>query len=68
MLLSLCNHYIPYSQTITWTDTALVSFNATKEALAKASLLSYTTLDAPTSLMTNAFDKAVGAVLQQHIK
>ena len=29
------------SRSITWTDTATTSFNATKEALAKATLLSY---------------------------
>ncbi len=57
----------PKSQTLTWTDTALTSFNATKDALAKASLLSYPAPDAPTCLMTDASDTAVGAVLQQHI-
>jgi len=55
------------SQTLTWTEDALAAFQATKEALANASLLSYPTANAPTSLMTNASDKAVGAVLQQHI-
>ena len=56
------------SQTLTWTDSAIAAFNATKDALANASLLSYPQPDAPTCLMTDASDTAVGAVLQQHIK
>ncbi len=55
------------SQSLTWTDAAVASFISTKEALANASLLSYPTPDAPSCLMTNASDTAVGAVLQQHI-
>ena len=39
-----------------------------KEALANASLLFYPTPDAPTCLITDASDMAVGAVLQQHIQ
>ena len=57
----------PKSQAITWTDTAEAAFQATKDALANASLLSYPNPDAPTYLMTDASDTAVGAVLQQHI-
>ena len=56
------------SQILTWTDSAIAAFNATKDALANASLLSYPQPDAPTCLMTDASDTAVGAVLQQHIK
>ena len=56
------------SQTLTWTDSAIAAFNATKDALANASLLSYPQLDAPTCLMTDASDTAVGAVLQQHVE
>ena len=55
-------------QTVIWTDTALAAFHAAKEALAKATLLSYPQRDAPTLLMTDASDTAVGAVLQQHIR
>ena len=55
------------SQSLTWTDEAVASFNATKDSLANASLLSYPQSDAPTCLMTDASDTAVGAVLQQHI-
>ena len=56
----------PKSQALIWSDTAQAAFNATKDALAKASLLSYPTTDAPTCLMTDASDTGVGAVLQQH--
>ena len=61
-LHSLLSSPKPKSQTLTWNDTALAAFNATKEA----SLLSYPKPDAPTCLMTDASDTAVGAVLQQH--
>ncbi|KAL5502776.1 hypothetical protein EMCRGX_G009597 [Ephydatia muelleri] len=54
-------------QTLTWTQDAQAAFQATKEALAKASLLSYPTADAPTCLITDASDTAVGAVLQQRV-
>ena len=53
------------TQTIAWDDAAVSSFNATKDALAKATLLSYPKLDVPICLMTDASDTAVGAVLQQ---
>ena len=55
------------SQTLTWTEAATTSFQPTKDALAKASLLTYPTPNAPTCLMTNTSDTVVGAVLQQHI-
>ena len=55
------------TQSLTWTDEAVAAFNATKQALANASLLAYPSPDAPTCLMTDAFDTAVGAVLQQYI-
>ena len=56
------------SQDLTWTDTTVAAFSATKEALAKASLLAYPSFNAPTCLMTDASDTAVGAVLQQHVE
>ena len=55
------------SQSIVWNDSALASFNATKEAIANAALLFYPKPDAPTCLMTDASDIAVGAVLQQYV-
>ena len=66
-LHSLLSSAKPKTQALSWNDAALASFNATKEALANASLLSYPTPDAPTCLMTDASDTAVGAVLQQHV-
>ena len=66
-LHALLTSSTPKSQTLTWNATALAAFNATKEALANASLLSYPTADAPTCLMTDASDTAVGAVLQQYV-
>lgn len=55
------------TQSLTWTEETLTAFDATKEALANASLLAYPTPEAPTCLMTDASETAVGAVLQQHI-
>lgn len=57
----------PKSQALAWTDPTVAAFDATKEALANTSLLSYPQSVASTCLMTDASDTAVGAVLQQHI-
>ena len=54
------------AQTLTWSDAAFTVFNDTKEALANATLFSYSTANALTCLMTDASDTAVGAVLQQY--
>ena len=54
------------TQSITWTRQ-LPPSRPPKKHLTSASLLSYPTPDAPTCLMTDASDVAVGAVLQQHI-
>lgn len=65
-------HYLivpkPESQTLLWNDTALTAFYAIKDALANATLLSYPSPDTPTSLVTDASDIGVGAVLQEYIK
>ena len=50
-----------------WTNTTMAAFSKIKNALANSSLLCHPTPDAPTSIMTDASDVAVGAVLQQHI-
>ena len=50
---------------LVWNDVPLKAFTAAKDALANATLLSHPVLNAPTSLMTDAFDIAVGVVLQQ---
>ena len=55
------------SDTPPWTDTTTAAFSAIKNALADASLLCHPTPDAPTSIITDASDVAVGAVLQQYI-
>ena len=55
------------AKTITWTEPALTAFQATKDALANATSLSYPKVEAPTCLVTGASDIAVGAVLQQFI-
>ena len=52
---------------LVWTDDALHAFTAAKEALANATLLSHPVLNAPTSIMTDASDVAIGAVLQQFV-
>jgi len=54
-------------KTLTWNDDAATAFTAVKIALADATLLSHPQLGAPTCIMTDASDSAVGAVLQQLI-
>ena len=50
-----------------WSQCCISAFNAAKEALAQATLLFHPTPDAPTVIMTDASDIAVGAVLQQFV-
>ena len=50
-----------------WSEEATVAFTTVKEALAKATLLSHLKPAAPTIIITDASDVAVGAVLQQEI-
>ena len=52
---------------LVWTPDAEAAFIAIKEALADATLLVHLQADAPTCLITDASDVAVGAVLQQKI-
>ena len=53
---------------LVWTDAHLQAFTAATDVLANAMLLSHCVLNAPTSLMTDASDVAMGAVLQQFIQ
>ena len=53
------------SDTLEWTNNTSAAFHKVKDALADALLLIHPT--APTSVMTDASDVAVGAVLQQYI-
>ena len=52
---------------IQWTDQATTAFHNSKQALAQATLLFHPKPDAPTCIMADASDVAVGAVLQQLI-
>ena len=55
------------SRTLDWSDAAVKAFEATKDALAQATLLVHPMIGAPTCIMTDASEVAVGAVLQQFI-
>ena len=55
------------NKVVEWNDSADAAFNAIKEALAKATLLFHPMPDAPTNIISDASDTAVGAVLQQRI-
>ena len=55
------------SKAVVWNQTADTAFTSIKEALANTTLLAHPAPDAPTCIMTNASDVAVGAVLQQCI-
>ena len=50
-----------------WSDECISAFEKAKTALAQATLLFHPTPDTPTSVMTDASDIAVGAVLQQFV-
>ena len=52
---------------LTWTSEADSAFTHSKDALAAASLLCQPQLDAPTCIIMDASDRAVGAVLEQQI-
>ena len=52
-------------KTLTWTEDCQKSFEATKEALAKASMLFHPRIGAPLALTTDASNLAVGGVLEQ---
>jgi len=53
------------NQQLSWTEETTTAFNATKDALAQASLLNHPVPAAPTCIVTDTPDTAVGAVLQQ---
>ena len=55
------------NKTINWTDQTDSAFTSIKEMLAQATLLVHPKPDAPTNIVTDASDVAVGAVLQQLI-
>ena len=55
------------AQKLQWNDPATTAFRDSKHALASATLLFHPKQDATTSIMTDASDYAVGAVLQQYV-
>ena len=55
------------SKAVAWTDQAKEVFLAAKDTLAEATLLTHPHVNARLSIMTDASDVAVGAVLQQLI-
>ena len=54
-------------QPLIWDNNTLKAFSDIKQAIAYTSLLSYSRPDAPTKIMTDASNTAVGAVLKQTI-
>ena len=64
-LNQLLTHPRDKATPIQWTEEAVTAFNNTKAALADATLLKP---NAPTCMMTDASDSAVGAVLQQFVE
>ena len=56
------------SHQLLWDEQATTAFHAVKRALADATLLVHPKPHAPTCIMTDASEYAVGAVLQQHIE
>ena len=56
-----------YKKELAWTDAAVKAFTTAQDALANATRLSHPVLNGTTSLMTDASEVAVGAVLQQFI-
>ena len=52
---------------LSWTEDMLQAFNATKQALADATMLAHLQHDAPIALSMDASDTAVGGVLKQFV-
>ena len=61
-------HHKGKSAPLEWTEEACAAFERTKTALADATLLIHPKMNAPTCLMTDASDTAVGAALQQFVE
>lgn len=67
-LESLLTATTPESAPLVWSPEALQSFEKAKEALVSATTLIHPIRGAPTSLMVDASNHAMGAVLQQRVK
>ena len=65
----MCSHTQPTPSPVEdhWSSVATNAFEQAKELLDTATLLNHPAPDAPTCIMTDASDVAVGAVLQQFI-
>lgn len=63
----LSGHKKNSTKPLEWTDESRDSFSQLKEALCSATLLTHPDPEAQLSLVTDASDRAVGAVLQQEI-
>ena len=55
-------------KSLIWDDTTNTAFQTIKDTLANATLLVHPEPNAPTCIMTDASDVAVGAVLQQYVQ
>ena len=55
------------AKTLVWCDAAITAFQQAKDALAEATLLVHPKSEAPTRIMTDASNVAVGAVLEQYV-
>ena len=55
------------SDPLPWADDTISAFDNVKQDMAHATLLVHPVLNAPTSVMTDASDVTVGAVLQQYL-
>ncbi|GBM71239.1 hypothetical protein AVEN_113407-1 [Araneus ventricosus] len=53
---------------ITWTEESREAFQTCKELLTNATMLVYPKLNTPLSLVTDASETTIGAVLQQHVE
>ena len=67
LMLPLSEAFSTKSKTLVWNGVMMHAFQATKKALAEATLLVHPRHDAPTSTTADASDLAVGAVLQQRV-
>lgn len=66
-LHSILSGKSPQNARLEWTEPTVEAFTNIKTALADASMLCHPQPEAPTSIITDASDVAVGAVLQQLI-
>ena len=66
-LNAMLSHSLANDRVLSWTQLTTDVFKQAKEMLARATMLFHPKPDALTSIMTDASNKAVGAVLQQKL-